>query len=97
MGEWVMVEGLGEEAEEEEERAMGGEGAVKLSTQFTQTALSARLEPLHCQTNEEEKEEWWRGMMGWAKGGKEGGGRWTEDRKMNGRAKECGEEGREIQ
>lgn len=36
-------------------------------------------------------------MMGWAKEGKEGGGRWTEDRKMNGRAKECGEEGREIQ
>lgn len=35
---------------------MGGEGAVKLSTQFTQTALSARVEPLHCQTNEEEGE-----------------------------------------
>lgn len=52
--------------EDEEERqqwwwgggggAMGGEGAVKLSTQFTQTALSARVEPLHCQTNEEEGE-----------------------------------------
>lgn len=24
---------------------MGGEGAVKLSTKFTQTALSARVEP----------------------------------------------------
>lgn len=36
--------------------AMGGEGAVKLSTQFTQTALSARAEPLHCQTKEEEGE-----------------------------------------
>lgn len=51
MGESVVVE----EAEEEEEEAMGGEGAVKLSTQFTQTALSARLEPLHCQTNEEKE------------------------------------------
>lgn len=49
MGESVVVE-------EEEVGAMGGEGAVKLSTQFTQTALSARLEPLHCQTNEEEEE-----------------------------------------
>lgn len=29
---------------------MGGEGAVKLSTQLTQTALSARVEPFHCQT-----------------------------------------------
>lgn len=37
---------------------MGGEGAVKLSTQFTQTALSARVEPLHCQTKEEEGESW---------------------------------------
>lgn len=35
---------------------MGGERAVKLSTQFTQTALSARVEPLHCQTNEEAEE-----------------------------------------
>lgn len=32
---------------------MGGEGAVELSTQFTQTALSAREEALHCQTNGE--------------------------------------------
>lgn len=32
---------------------MGGEGAVKLSTQFTQTAVSARVELFHCQTNEE--------------------------------------------
>lgn len=36
---------------------MGGEGAVKLSTQFTQTALSARVEALHCQTKEEEGRE----------------------------------------
>lgn len=53
----------GRELEDEEERrqwgsgagvgAMGDEGAVKLSTQFTQTALSARVEPLHCQTKEE--------------------------------------------
>lgn len=35
---------------------MGGEGDVKLSTQFTQTALSARAELLRCQTNEEEEE-----------------------------------------
>lgn len=46
--------------------AMGGEGAVKLSTQFTQTALSARVEPLHCQAKAEEGESWglterWRG------------------------------------
>lgn len=45
---------------------MGGEGAVKLSTQFTQTALSARVEALHCQTKGEEGEsrgltERWRG------------------------------------
>lgn len=41
------------EVEDEEERrlggAMGGEGVVKLSTQFTQTALSARVEQLQCQ------------------------------------------------
>lgn len=36
---------------------MGGEGAVKLSTQFTQTALSARVELLRCQTKEGEGEE----------------------------------------
>lgn len=30
---------------------MGGEGAVELSTQFTQTALSARGEALHRQMN----------------------------------------------
>lgn len=35
---------------------MGGEGAVELSTQFTQTALSARGEALHSQTNGEEGE-----------------------------------------
>lgn len=58
MGESVVVEGAKEVEEKEgEEGAMGGEGAVKLSTQFTQTALSARLEPLHCQTNEGEEEE----------------------------------------
>lgn len=36
---------------------MGGNarrGAVKLSTQFTQTALSARVEQLHCQMKEQE-------------------------------------------
>lgn len=33
---------------------MGGEGAVKLRTQFTQTALSARLEQLYCQTKKGE-------------------------------------------
>lgn len=95
MGESVVVE-----EEEEEVGAMGGEGAVKLSTQFTQTALSARLEPLHCQTNEEEEEvgSWGvEGDDGEGEGGREGGGRWTEDRKMNGRVEECGEEGREIQ
>lgn len=40
----VMVGGCG---------PMGGEGAVELSTQFTQTALSARGEALHRQMNAE--------------------------------------------
>lgn len=43
-----LKESREEEEEEEEEMqwggAMGGKGAVKLSTQFTQTALSARVE-----------------------------------------------------
>lgn len=39
---------------------MGGEGAVELSTQSTQTALSARGEALHRQTNGKEggRESW---------------------------------------
>lgn len=60
---------------------MGGEGAVKLSTQFTQTALSARLEPLHCQTNEEEG----CGVgVGWWGGRREGTGE-GEDGQRTGR------------
>ncbi|TNN62992.1 hypothetical protein EYF80_026801 [Liparis tanakae] len=55
----------GREVEDEVERrqgrgggAMGGKGAVKLTTEFTQTAMSARVEPLHCRTEEEEGESW---------------------------------------
>lgn len=53
---------------------MGGEGAVELSTQFTQTALSARGEALHRQTKGEEGGR--AGERG-REGGRDGDGRRT--------------------
>lgn len=51
---------------------MGGEGAVELSTQFTQTALSARGEALLHQTNGEKGE-----LVREAEGRRDGDGRRT--------------------